>query len=130
MAIDIEHHRLFSGCHNKVMAVLDVESGKVIAAVPIGAGVDANVFDAETGLVFSSNGEGTLTVVKESSPGKFAAETIPTQRSARTMAIDTKTHKLYLPAAEFAPVPSTPAGGPKQRPAIIKDSFTVLVIGR
>jgi hypothetical protein len=130
MAIDIKHHRLFSGCHNEVMAVLDVESGKVIATVPIGKGVDANAFDAETGLAFSSNGEGTLTVVRESSPGKFAAETVPTQRSARTMAIDTKSHKLYLPIAEFAPVPATPAGGPKQRPAIIKDSFTVLVVGR
>ena len=130
MAIDIKHHRLFSGCHNEVMAVLDVESGKVIATVPIGKGVDANAFDVETGLAFSSNGEGTLTVVRESSPGKFAAETVPTQRSARTMAIDTKSHKLYLPIAEFAPVPATPAGGPKQRPAIIKDSFTVLVVGR
>jgi DNA-binding beta-propeller fold protein YncE len=130
MAIDIKRHRLFSGCHNEVMAVLDVESGKVIASVPIGKGVDANAFDAETGLAFSSNGEGTLTVVRESSPGKFAAETVPTQRSARTMAIDTKSHKLYLPIAEFALVPATPAGGPKQRPAIIKDSFTVLVVGR
>jgi DNA-binding beta-propeller fold protein YncE len=130
MAIDIEHHRIFSGCHNKVMAVSDVDSGNVIAAVPIGEGVDANAFDPETGLAFSSNGEGTLTVVRETSPGKFDAETIPTQRSARTMALDTKTHKIYLPTAEFAPLPATPAGSPKPRPAMIKDSFAVLVVGR
>lgn len=130
MAIDIEHHRIFSGCHNKVMAVLDTESGKVIAAVPIGEGVDANAFDAETGLAFSSNGEGTLTVVRESSPGKFATETIPTQRGARTMAIDIKTHKLYLPTAEFAPLLAAPAGVSKPRPTMIGGSFAVLVIGK
>jgi len=130
MAIDIEHHRIFSGCHSKVMAVLDVDSGKVIASVPIGAGVDANSFDAETGFAFSSNGEGTLTVVRESSPGKFDAETISTQQSGRTMAIDTKTHKIYLPVAEYAPVPTTPTGASKPRPVMIKDSFAVLVIGK
>jgi DNA-binding beta-propeller fold protein YncE len=130
MAIDIEHHRLFSGCHNEIMTVLDVESGNVIATVPIGKGVDANVFDPETGFIFSSNGEGTLTVVQESSSGKFDAETIPTKRGARTMAIDTRTHKLYLPAADFAPVPAAPAGASKARPTTIKDSFVVLVIGK
>ena len=112
------------------MAVLDVDSGKVIASVPIGAGVDANAFDAETGFAFSSNGEGTLTVVRESSPGKFDAETISTQQSGRTMAIDTKTHKIYLPVAEYAPVPTTPTEASKPRPAMIKDSFAVLVIGK
>jgi hypothetical protein len=112
------------------MTVLDVDSGKVIATVPIGEGVDANAYDAETGLVFSSNGEGTLTVVRESSPGKFDAEIIPTQQSGRTMALDTKTHKIYLPVAEYAPSPATPAGAPKQHPAMIKDSFAVLVIAK
>lgn len=100
MAIDAEHHRVFSGCHNKVMAVLDTETGKVIAFVPIGDGVDGNGFDPGTGLVFSSNGDGTLTVVREASPGKFeVAETVTTQRGSRTMAIDPKTHNIYLPAA-------------------------------
>ena len=130
MAIDIEHHRTFSGCHNKIMTVMDVDSGKVIATVPIGKGVDANAFDAETGLAFSSNGEGTLTVARESSPGKFDAETVPTQRSARTMAIDTKTHKIYLPVAEFAPAPAPTPEVPKPRPIMIKDSFAVLVVGK
>ncbi len=130
IAIDIEHHRLFSGCHNKVMTVLDVESGKVISTVPIGEGVDGNAFDAETGFAFSSNGEGTLTVVRESSPRKFDAETIITQRSARTMTVDTKTHKIYLPVAEFSPAPAPTPDVPKPRPVMIRDSFAVLVVGK
>jgi DNA-binding beta-propeller fold protein YncE len=130
MAIDIEHKRVFSGCHNMLMTVLDVDTGKVVATVPIGKGVDANAFDAETGLAFSSNGDGTLTIVRESSPGKFETETIPTQRGARTMALDLKTHNIYLPTADFSPVPASPAGAPKQRPAMIKNSFAVLVVGK
>ena len=130
IAIDIEHHRTFSGCHNKVMAVLDVDSGKLITTVPSGAGVDGSAYDAETGLAFSSNGEGTLTVVRESSPGKFETETIPTQRSARTMTLDSKTHKIYLPVAEFGPAPAPTTKVPKPRPVMIKDSFAVLVVGR
>jgi DNA-binding beta-propeller fold protein YncE len=130
MAIDPEHRRIFSGCHNKVMTVLDMNSGHVIAAFPVGEGVDANAFDAGTGLVFSSNGEGTLTIVRESSPGKFETETIPTQRGARTMALDTKTHKIYLPAAEYGPAPAPTPEAPNPRPAIIKGSFTVLVVGK
>lgn len=129
MAIDIEHHCVFSGCHNKLMTALDYETGKVIAIVPIGEGVDANAFDTETGLIFSSNGEGTLTVVHESA-GKFEAETVATQRSARTMALDTKTHKIYLPVAEFAPAPAPTSEVPKPRPTMIKDSFAVLVVGK
>lgn len=117
IAFDPEHQRIFSGCHNKVMTILDVKTGKVIATVPIGEGVDGNGFDPGTKLAFSSNGDGTLTVVRESSPGKYeVAETVTTQRGSRTMAIDLKTHNIYLPAAKFAPPPeSTSAikGGPK-----------------
>ena len=81
---------------------MDTDTGSVIATVPIDAGVDANVFDPETELAFSSNGEGTLTVVRESSAGKFeVVATVPTQRGSRTMALDLKTHKLYLPAGEL-----------------------------
>jgi YVTN family beta-propeller protein len=130
MAMDIEHHRLFSGCHNKVMVVLDVETGSVIATVPIGEGVDANAYDPETGLAFSSNGDGTLTVVREPSPGMFETETVPTQLGARTMALDPKTHKIYLPTAAFAPTPVPTTEMPKPRPTLIKDSFTVFVVGR
>ncbi len=125
MAADFKHNRIFSGCGNKLMTVLDVETGKISTTIPIGDGVDANVFDAETGLVFSSNGDGTLTVATETTPGKFDTETIATRRGARTMAIDAKTHKLYLPSAEYAPAV---AGAAKARPAMIKDSFTVLVL--
>ncbi len=130
MAIDIEHHRIFSGCRNKMMAILYSNSGKVIATVPIGEGVDANAFDSKTGLAFSSNGDGTLTVVRESSPGKFETETIPTERGARTMALDSKTDKIYLPTAEFNPAPAPTREVPKPRPAMIKDSFGVLVVGK
>jgi DNA-binding beta-propeller fold protein YncE len=131
LGLDKEHHRVFSGCHNKVMTVLDLNKGKVIAAVPIGSGVDGNGFDQETGLAFSANGEGTLTVVKESTPGKFeVAETVPTQRGARTMAIDAQTHNIYLPAAEFAPALEPTSENPKPRPTQIKDTFVVLVIGK
>lgn len=131
MGIDVKHHRLFSGCHNKMMTVLDTESGKVIATVPIGEGVDGNGFDPETKVAFSSNGEGTLTIVQESSPGKFeVVESVPTQRGARTMAIDPQTHLVYLPTAEFVPPASGTPSGPRQRPAMIKDSFVVLVVGK
>ena len=125
IAIDREHHRVFSGCHNKLMTVLDVESGKVIATVPIGERVDGNGFDPELGLAFSANGDGTLTVARESS-GKFeVAETVTTQTGARTMAIDPGTHNIYLPTAEFAPTAE-----PKTRPKMVENSFVVLVVGR
>ena len=103
----------------------------MIAYVPIGEGVDGNGFDPGTGLAFSSNGDGTLSVVRETSPGKFeVAETVATQRGSRTMAIDPKTHNIYLPAAEFGPPPPPTPEAPKPRPMMIKDSFTVLVVGK
>ncbi len=119
MAIDSEHHRVFSGCRNRIMTVLDYATGTVTAAVPIGEGVDGTAYDPGTGLIFNSNGQGTLTVVKESSAGTFQTETIPTQRGARTLALDRTTHKIYLPAADFE--------GPGQ--AMKKGSFVVLVLG-
>ncbi len=131
MGFDAERHRIYSGCHNKVMTILDTEIGKVIATVPIGEGVDGNGFDPATGLSFSSNGDGTLTIVHESSPGKFqVVETVTTQRGSRTMAIDSKTHNIYLPAAQFSPQKPSQAGALRPRPEMIKDSFSVLVVGR
>lgn len=130
MGLDAAHHRTFSVCGNKLMAILDTETGKVIATVPIGQGTDGGGFDPGTGLAFSSNGEGTLTVVKETSPGKFeVTETVTTQRGARTMAIDPKTHKIYLSTAEFGPPPAATPDIPRPRPMAIKDSFMVLVVG-
>jgi hypothetical protein len=131
MGLDVEHHRVFSVCGNKIMTVLDAGAGKVIATVAIGGGTDGAGFDAGTGLAFSSNGEGTLTVVRETSAGKFeVAETVTTQRGARTMAVDPKTHKLYLPTAEFGPAPAPTPDVPRPRPTPVKDSFTVLVVGK
>lgn len=131
MGFDIEHHRIFSGCGNKLMTVLDVEAGKVIATVPIGEDCDGAGFDPGMGLAFSSNEEGTLTVVRESSPGKFeAAETVTTQRGSRTMTIDPRTHNLYVPAAQFGPPPAPTQKVPHPRSPMIKDSFVILVLGK
>jgi len=124
LAMDTKNRRLFAGCDNKIMAVIDADSGKVIATPPIGEGVDANAFDPGTNLAFASNGEGNITVVHEDSPDKFSVvQTVPTKKSARTMAVDTHTHSLFLPAADFTP---PPAG--QRRGAIVPHSFVLLVI--
>jgi len=132
MAIDIDHHRIFSGCGNKIMTVLDTETGKVIATVPIGEGCDGVSFDSESGLVFGSNGEdGTLTVVKEFSTGKFeVAQTITTQRGARTITIDPKTHNVYLPVGQFGPPGGSAAGESSPQQSTNKDSFIIMVVGK
>jgi DNA-binding beta-propeller fold protein YncE len=96
LAIDLEHHRLFAVCENKKMVMLDSTNGKVVATVPIGSGTDAAGFDPETQLAFSSNGEGTITIAHEDSPNKLTVvQTLKTERGARTMALDPKTHKIY-----------------------------------
>jgi len=132
LAIDVKHRRLFAGCDNKMMAVIDADSGKVIATPPIGAGVDADRFDPETGFAFASNGQsGTLTVVHEDSPDKFSVvEDVPTQQGARTMALDPKTHEVFLVTAQFTPPPAPTAENPRPRPGIVPDSFVILVFGR
>jgi YVTN family beta-propeller protein len=121
--------RLYSVCENKIMIVSDPSSGKVLANVPIGAGDDGVGFD--DGYAFAANGaDGTITMVGETSPGKFeAVATIPSQRSARTIAFDQKAHKLYLPAAEFGP-PAVGSDGKKGRPQAMPDTFMILVVGR
>lgn len=129
MGLDAERHLVFSGCHSKTMTVLDVATGKVIAQVPIGAKVDANAFDPGTGLAFSSNGDGTLTVAREVSPGFFrAVQTVATQKGARTMALDPKTHAVYLPAAQFTQPKDAARAGSKERPVMVPGSFEVLVV--
>jgi YVTN family beta-propeller protein len=101
MAMDRANRRLFLGCRNKVMAVLDADSGKVITTLPIGDHVDATAFDPETKLVFNSNGEGTITVIHQDSPDKYSVvETVKTAPRAKTMALDPKTHRLFLSTAE------------------------------
>jgi len=131
LAIDAKHRRLFAGCGNKMMAVVDADSGKVLATPPIGAGVDSNQFDPGTGFAFASNGSGTLTVVHEDSPDQFSVlEDVPTQQGARTMALDLKTHEVYLVTAEFAPPQAPTPDNPHPRPSLVPDSFVVLVFGR
>jgi DNA-binding beta-propeller fold protein YncE len=131
LAIDRKNRRLFAGCDNKLMAVVDADNVKVITTLPIGEGVDANAFDPETGFAFASCGEGVLTVAHEDSPDKFSVvESVPTQRGARTMALDPKTHQILLVTAKFGPRPAASADNPRPRPAILPDSFVVLVVGR
>lgn len=132
LAMDLKTRRLFSVCgDNQKMIVMNADNGKIVADVPIGRGTDAAAFDPGTNLAFSSNGEGTLTVVHEDSPDKFTVvETAKTHQGSRTMALDLKTHNVYLAAAEYAP-PATPAAGqPTPRPAMVPGSFMVLVMGK
>ena len=131
MAIDRAHRRLFIGCDNKLMAIVDATNGKVVATVPIGEGVDANGFDPGPALAYSSNGDGTLTVVHEDAPDKFTViANVPTKPRARTMAVDEKTHRVLLVTADFGPSPSPTADQPHPRPPMVSDTFTVLVVGR
>jgi DNA-binding beta-propeller fold protein YncE len=97
MALDSTHHRLFVGCRNQRMVMLDTRDGHVIASVPIGQGVDASVFDAATQLVFSANGEGTVSIAREQGPDRLAVvQILPTRASARTLALDPASHRIYL----------------------------------
>jgi len=130
MGFDAEHHRLFLGCHNKIMVMLDNTNGKVVATVPIGDRVDGNAFDPGTQFAFSSNGDGTVTIAHEESPDKLTVvQTLATEHGARTMALDPKTHKIYLPSAKYEPQPTPAPGTARQRPKIIPGSFKVLVYG-
>jgi DNA-binding beta-propeller fold protein YncE len=130
LAIDQKHRRLFAGCHNKVMAVVNADDGKVITTVPIGLGVDANAFDPKLDLAFSSNGDGTLTVVHEDSPGTFkVVQNADTQRGARTMALDTENHDVFLVTAEFDEQPPA-EGQTRPRRTMKPGSFTLLVMER
>ena len=114
-----------------MMAVVNADTGKVLATPAIGHGVDATTFDAGSGLAFASCGEGVLTVVQEESPDKFSvAENVPTQKGARTLALDSKTHNVFVVTADFGPAPAATPQNPHPRPAILPDSFVVLVVGK
>ncbi len=134
IAMDTAHRRLFSGCDNKLMAVSDPDTGKVLTTAPIGQGVDAGVFDPGTGLVLMSCGQGVLSVIHEDSPDRYTAvEDAATRQYARTMALDPKSHDVYLVTADLQITPA-PAGatGRAARPkrTVLPDSFTVLVMHR
>jgi YVTN family beta-propeller protein len=131
LAIDRKSRRLFSGCGNKLMSVVDADSGKLVTTLPIGDGVDANAFDPETGLAFASCGEGVLTVVHEDSADKFSVvESVPTARGARTMTLDPEKHRVFLVTAKFGPPPAPTAQQPHPWPSILPDTFVVMVMSR
>jgi DNA-binding beta-propeller fold protein YncE len=127
LALDKEHHRLFSVCGNRHMAVLDAQSGKSVASVPIGAGVDGVFFDTVRQLAFVTGGDGTLTVVHEDTPDRYTVrETVATQTGARTVSADTKRNRIYTATAKFLPLSADKAPG--SRPAMEPNSFRLLVI--
>src|SRR6476619_258625 len=130
IAFDAAHHRLFSTCHNKMMTMLDTQSGKVVGTTAIGTGVDGAAFYDATQLVFASCGEGVTNIVKEETPEKLrAVQTLKTERGARTMAIDPQTHQIYLPSAQFQPPPSPSPGASPGRPSIVPNTLRLLVYG-
>ncbi len=139
MAMDTKTRRIFSGCGNNMVAVMDADSGKVVATAPIGNGVDATAFDPGTGYVFNScGGSGTLSVVHEDSADKYTVvENVKTVPRARTMALDTKTHNVYLSIADFEAAPAAPATppadgkpAPRPRPRVVPGSFGLLEYGK
>lgn len=131
LAFDAAHQRLFSACGNSKMIVTDSTNGKQVASFAIGKNVDGAAFDAQRHLVFSSNGEGTLTVIHQDAADHYrVVDNLATQKSARTVALDARTHRLFLPAAEFGPAPAATPEHPRPRPAAIEGSFTILVVGR
>ena len=131
IAMDTAHRRLFIGGRNKVFAIMNADTGKVVQTFPIGAGVDANVFEASTGLVFSAMRDGTLYIFHEDSPDKFSqVEIVKTELGARNIAIDPKTHRLFSDTVDFSPAPPASAAQPNPQPTPIPGTFHLLVYGR
>jgi len=127
MAIDTAHHRLFSGCRSGVMAVSDYHSGRVVATLPIGAGVDGAAFDAVSGDAFASNADGTLTMIHQDTPDQYhVSENIQTPQASRNMGLDPTNHRVFVVSAKFGP---QPAGGRGRRP-VLPGTFTLMVIER
>lgn len=130
LALDAAHRRLFSVCDGSVMAVTDAQTGRAVARVKIGEGPDAAAYDPALGLVFSSNGDGTLSIVRQESPDRYVvAQTLATQRGARTMALDPRSHRVYLVTSDFGPAPAATAESPHPRPIQVPDTFTLHVAG-
>jgi DNA-binding beta-propeller fold protein YncE len=132
LAIDTQHRRLFSsGREPAMLVVMDADNGKVIQSFPISAGADANVYEAETGLVFVSTRAGMIHIFHEDSPDKFSVvQTLKTEFGAKTMGVDTKTHNVFVDTADFGPAPADTKEQPHPRPAPIPGTFHVLVYGR
>lgn len=131
LSMDVRHRRLFVGCQNSLMAVVDADSGNIKATLPIGKGNDATAFDPSTALAFSSNGEGSLTVVHQDSKDKYSVvDNVATKKGARTMALDIKTHNIFLATADFESAPAPLPGQPYTRPKIVPNTFTILIFGQ
>jgi YVTN family beta-propeller protein len=130
IALDAAHHRLFATCHNKMMVMVNTETGQVAATVPIGTGTDGCAFDDAMQLAFASCGDGTTTIAKEEAPNNLTViQTLKTERGARTMALDPKTNRIYLPSAQFQPAPSPSPGASPRRPTIVPNTLKLLVYG-
>ena len=130
IALDTAHHRVFSGCRNQMMTMLDTETGKVVTTVPICSGTDGATFDDAMQFAFTSCGDGTTTIVKEETPDKLSiVQTLKTERGARTIALDPRTHRIYLPTAQFQPPPSPSPGQSPPRPTIVPNTLKLLVYG-
>jgi len=131
LSIDPQRRRLFVGCSNRLMAVVDADKGNVLATLPIGSHCDATAFDPEHDLAFSSNGDGTLTIVREEAPNRFVVlDNVATAPGARTMALDATRQRVYLVTAEFGPRPEATANDPRPRAPIVPGSFRLLVLAR
>ncbi len=132
LAIDELHHRLFSGCRNRMIAVSDASAGKLVTTVAAGAGIDANRFDPATQLAFSSNGDGTMTVVHEDSPDKYSVvQNVPTMQGARTMELDAKSHRAYTVTAKLGTRPTYPTkDNPQRRAPVLPGTFSLIVLER
>src|SRR2546422_2355626 len=133
MAMDRQHRRLFIGGRNpKMLVVMDADTGKIIGQpFPIGDRVDTNVYDPETGQIFASTREGTVHIFHEDSPDKFSVvETVKTEFGAKNMALDPKSHKLFIDTADFAPAAAPTADQPKPQPTPVSGTFRLLVYGR
>jgi DNA-binding beta-propeller fold protein YncE len=127
MALDTVHHRLFSGCRSGVMAISDYQGGKLVATMPIGAGVDGAGYDASTGDAFASNADGTLTVIHQDSPDQYrVTQSLETAPAARNMGLDPTNHRVFIVSAQFGPAP---AGG-RGRGPVLPGSFKLMVIER
>ncbi len=131
IAMDASHRRLFIGCGNRLMAVIDADRGRVIATLPIGARCDATAFDPQAKLAFAANGDGTLTVIREDGRDKYlVVDNVATKRGARTMALDSQRQRIYLVTAEYGPPPAATTSQPNPRLPILPGTFTLLVLAR